>query len=139
MYNIFIKSSHRKTVVSGATEVPVTITLLRNWVKPSRECLEDVLNLTVTFPIVCSRFLQEFPGAGFYCNRFNSDIVENNFCQARGLRNGDLTHPTYATYQASVNSIILGQSSVSAMKNSNAKRCKPDPFKKSAVLSVKFK
>lgn len=85
--------------------------------KLSRECLEDALNLTVTFPIVCKRFLSDFPGASFYPHRFNSDIVENHFCQSRGLCNGDLTHPTYATYQSSINSIILGQTSISVLKN----------------------
>ena len=106
--------------------------------KLSRECLDDILNLTVTFPIICTQFLTQYPGANFYAHRFNSDLVENNFCQARGLKNGNLTHPTYATYKGTINSIILGQTSVSSMRNSNASICRPDPYKAAVNKSTKL-
>ena len=42
-------------------------------------------------------------------SRINSDIVENHFCQQRGMFNDFNTHPTYSNYCTSVNSVILGQ------------------------------
>ena len=90
--------------------------------KLSRECLEDMQNVLATFPRLCEEFIQRNPGAAFYTYRFNSDIVENHFGQVRGLKNGALTHPSYATYLSTINSVILGQKSVST--KSNAKMLK---------------
>lgn len=52
-----------------------------------------------------------------YPSRFHSDIIENNFCQVRWLSNGNTTNPTYSVFHATMNSIILGQSSVSRRGN----------------------
>jgi hypothetical protein len=48
----------------------------------------------------------------------NSDLVENFFCQQRGIRNGLNTNPTLAQYGPSNNAIILSQNSVSNKGNS---------------------
>lgn len=48
----------------------------------------------------------------------NSDLVENYFCQQRGIRNGLNSNPTLAQYGPAQNAIILGQNSVSSKANS---------------------
>lgn len=53
-------------------------------------------------------------------SRINSDIVENHFCQQRGMYNGCTSHPTYSNYCTTVNSVILGQSLKSRGRKSNA-------------------
>ena len=47
----------------------------------------------------------------------NSDIVENIFCQQRATYNGGNTNPTAQQYKTTLNSIILGQDSVSSKGN----------------------
>ena len=90
--------------------------------KLSREYLEDIQNVLEMFRRLCEEFIQRNPGAAFYTFRFNSDIVENHFGQVRGLKNGWLTPPSYATYLSTINSVILEQKSVST--KSNAKMIK---------------
>lgn len=48
----------------------------------------------------------------------NSDLVENFFCQQRGIRNGLNSNPTLAQYGPAQNAIILGQTSLSRKANS---------------------
>jgi hypothetical protein len=48
----------------------------------------------------------------------NSDLVENYFCQQRGIRNGLNSNPTLAQYGPAQNAIILGQNSISNKANS---------------------
>lgn len=45
--------------------------------------------------------------------RLNSDIIENIFCQQRNLHNVANTNPTYLGYCYSINSVILGQETIS--------------------------
>lgn len=96
--------------------------------KPSYKCLYDIDSLISTFTEITKQHLRNFPGSGMYPSRFNSDIIENNFCQVRGLHNGNTTNPTYAAYQATMNSVILGQSSVSRGRKSNTGIPSADPF-----------
>jgi hypothetical protein len=51
----------------------------------------------------------------------NSDLIENHFCQQRGICNGQNTNPTIKQYGPSNNAIILGQCTVSAKRNSTTK------------------
>ena len=51
----------------------------------------------------------------------NSDIIENFFCQQRGICNGLNTNPTLSQYGTSNTAICLGQISVSAKSNSSTK------------------
>ena len=48
----------------------------------------------------------------------NSDLIENNFCQQRGIRNGNNTNPTLAQFGPAQTAICLGQISVSSKCNS---------------------
>ena len=83
--------------------------------------MDDVASMLFTFEDVCQTHLQDFPhGGGVVPSRFNSDLVENHFCQTRGIHGGNMTNPTYSQYRATVNSIILGQSLRSRGRKSNA-------------------
>ena len=70
-----------------------------------------------------------------YCvvpSRINSDVIENVFCQQRSLYHGATTSPTYNAYRQGINSVVLGQSTIS--KKSNAACSKAEPFAKSLKL-----
>ena len=60
--------------------------------------------------------------------RVNSDIVENIFCQARGVCNGSNTNPTYSLYKSSMSNVILGESVKSRGRKSNAGLHSADPL-----------
>jgi len=57
--------------------------------------------------------------------RLNSDIIENVFCQQRGLYHGATTHPTYNSYRTGINSVILGEALISRKCNSGGAGAKP--------------
>ncbi|XP_069123679.1 uncharacterized protein [Argopecten irradians] len=103
---------------------------------PSKKCLDDQLSLLYTFIGICKQHTKEFPGEGVYPYRFNSDIIENNFCQVRGICNGNSSHPTYRSYASSMNSIILNQSARSKGRNSNAGELSADPYNYDNALCV---
>ncbi|KAK3109107.1 hypothetical protein FSP39_023224 [Pinctada imbricata] len=75
----------------------------------------------------------------------NSDIIENHFCQQRGIRNGLNTNPTIMQYGPSNNAIILGQTTISRRSNAGtAKNYKydalpPQKSKSNCTTSVKDK
>ena len=48
----------------------------------------------------------------------NSDLIENHFCQQRGIRNGLNTNPTLAQIGPSQTAICLSQTAVSSKSNS---------------------
>ena len=54
-------------------------------------------------------------------NIINSDIIENLFCQQRGICHGLNSNPTLLQYGPGINSIILGQCTVSKKSNSGSK------------------
>lgn len=94
----------------------------------SQECLDDVQSMLITFPEVCRIHLKDFPHGGVVPSRFNTDIIENSFCQVRGLYNGSNTNPSYADYCKTVNSMILGQPLKSRGRNSNVGILSAKPF-----------
>jgi hypothetical protein len=62
----------------------------------------------------------------FIPDKANSDIIENFFCQQRGIYHGANSHPTYSQYCTAINSIILSQHSLSKKSNvghSQGKTC----------------
>lgn len=95
---------------------------------PSKQCLDDMQCMLVTFPDICKKHLQEFEGASIKPSRFNNDIAENIFCQQKGLYNGNNSNPTYYNYSKTVNSILLGQSLKSRGRKSNAGLQSVKPF-----------
>jgi hypothetical protein len=66
--------------------------------------------------------------------RVNSDVIENLFCQERSLHNGANTNPTFLGYCRTINSNILGQSTIS--RKSNAGNCSAEPYNFSLPDSV---
>jgi len=61
-------------------------------------------------------------------NRINSDIIENVFCQQRGLYNGNNTNPTYLNYCRTMNAVILGQATISRKSNAGGITPGAEPF-----------
>ena len=87
---------------------------------PSLKCMDDVQNMLLPFPELCRQHFADFPDGCVVPSWFTSDLIESHFCQARGLHNDNMTNPNYLTYCNTVNCIILGQSSKSRGRNSNA-------------------
>lgn len=85
----------------------------------SYKCLENIESMLLTFKEICRIHLTKYPNGYVVPSRINSDIVENHFCQQRGMLNGCNTHPTYSNYCTTVNSVILGQSLKSRGRKSN--------------------
>jgi hypothetical protein len=95
----------------------------------SYQCREDLRSCVIGFHELCVSHLTENPNSSIIPSRINSDVVENHFCQQRGLHSGNNTNPNYATYQKSVNSIILGQNTISRKSNSGGlKRSAAEPY-----------
>lgn len=95
---------------------------------PSIKCLDDVESMIVVFTRVCRIHITEFKGRGVYPSRFNSDLAENIFCQQRGLYNVNSTNPNYHVYCNTMNSVILGQTTKSRARKSNAGLPTTDPY-----------
>ena len=105
---------------------------------PSAKCLDDIESLLQCFVHICTVHLSQFPHSGVVPSRFNSDLAENIFCQQRGVYNGNNTNPSYSNYCSSMNNIILGQSSKSRARKSNAGMPTADPYK-SDIQTKKIK
>lgn len=86
----------------------------------SYKCLEDIDSMLLTFKEICRIHLRKYPNSYIVPSRINSDIVENHFCQQRGMYNGCTSHPTYSNHCTTVNSVILRQSLKSRGRKSNA-------------------
>ncbi|CAG2206495.1 unnamed protein product [Mytilus edulis] len=68
-------------------------------------------------------------------SRLNSDVIENVFCQQRTLHSGANTNPTYLGYCHAMNSVILGQTTVSRKSNTGGDTAQP-PTQQNQVKSV---
>ena len=90
----------------------------------TRETRDDLNSSVAGFIQVCQRVIPK--GVGVRPKFFNSDLIENFFCQQRGIRNGLNTNPTIAQYGPGINAIVLGQTTVSTHSNSSSKAL---PFK----------
>lgn len=94
----------------------------------SQQCCEDVMAMLTNLPEVAKLHLVRFPHGGITPAMFNSNSIENFFCQQRGL-NGNNTNPNYASYCHTVNSIILSQPLKCRARSSNAGLQKAEPYK----------
>ena len=90
----------------------------------TKETREDIDSMITGFTNLCKIVIER--GSSLVPAIINSDVVENFFCQQRGVCNGLNSNPTYAQYMSSCNSIILTQGSVS--RKSNASSHKSQPF-----------
>ena len=66
----------------------------------------DLYSMLLGFKEVCQNVIAN--GGMIRPSHFNSDIVENVFCQQRG-RHGQNDNPTYMEYASGINSVLLGQ------------------------------
>lgn len=91
-------------------------------VKKNETCLishqtrQDIISSILGFEELCMHKLKKQSASIIPC-RLNSDVIENIFCQQRTLHNGANTNPTYLGYCYSMNSVILGQATISRKSN----------------------
>lgn len=83
----------------------------------TKECRDDLNSSVKGFTSMCNRILQD--GDTIKPGYFNSDIVENVFCQQRGICHGNNTNPTVSQYGPAINAICLCQATVSRKNNSS--------------------
>jgi len=57
--------------------------------------------------------------------RTNSDVIENIFCQQRGIINGNNTNPNFYQYVKNINTVLIGQNVVSKNSNAEYRGCEP--------------
>jgi hypothetical protein len=91
----------------------------RNKLFISTKTMFDISSTIVGFRKLCEKTFKKHPGCSISANRINSNIVENVFCQQRGL-NGQNDNPNYVQYGSTMNSILLGQSSVTKKSNTGS-------------------
>ncbi|XP_053409240.1 uncharacterized protein LOC128559964 [Mercenaria mercenaria] len=77
---------------------------------------EDIVSLILGFDSMCKIKFSQSAGS-VVPSRVNSDVIENIFSQQRGLNNGSNTNPDYLTYSRTMNTIILGENTVSRKSN----------------------
>ena len=70
-------------------------------------------------------------------SRINSDVIENVFCQQRGLYNGNNTNPTYLNYCRTMNAVILGQTTISRKSNAGPDASGAQPFSQNCNIGKK--
>ena len=85
----------------------------------TQETRDDLNSAVLGFTGVCEKVVNM--SHSLRPGYFNSDIIENFFCQQRGINHGCCTNPTVNQYGPGVNSIVLGQLSVSRKCNSGSK------------------
>ncbi|XP_046357922.2 uncharacterized protein LOC124136148 [Haliotis rufescens] len=85
----------------------------------TRETRDDFNSSLVGFISVCENLIPN--GATINPGYFNSDLVENFFCQQRGVCHGLNNNPTLSQYGPAVNAVCIGQSTVSNKCNSGSK------------------
>ena len=86
----------------------------------TRECHEDLQSMLVGFQKLVEIKLASCP-LGYICpGRTNTDIVENWFCNMRGI-NGANCNPTYLQYQKGINTILISRKMVSTKSNTKCK------------------
>ena len=99
------------------------------------QCREDLNSLLLGFEQICIRRLTSKPGSYLVPGRVNSDPIENFFCQQRATHNGANTNPNYLSYMSGINSIILGQTTVSRKSNAGRNTAQPYSFHQPGPLN----
>lgn len=82
----------------------------------SLQCCEDIQSSLQGFISLCNNILKT---PSFYVTPglINSDIIKNFFNQQRSTYNGPNTNPNSLQYRKTINSIVIGQSTVSRKSN----------------------
>lgn len=82
----------------------------------SHQTRDDIVCLILAFEELC-HYKMKKSHFSIVPGRINSDVIENMFCQQRTLHSGANTNPTYIEYSRNVNSVILGETSISRKSN----------------------
>ena len=85
----------------------------------ARECHQDILWMIVGFESFICETIKKHNVRIAPCD-INSDIIENFFCSQRGIRGGNDTNPGLNNYLYNINSIVLGQASLSSKSNAGS-------------------
>lgn len=84
----------------------------------SMQTREDIVSLILDFDSMCSEKFKK-SNSSIIPSRINSDVIENIFSQQRGTYNGPNPNPDYLTYSRTINTIILGETSISRKSNAS--------------------
>ena len=84
----------------------------------SKQTRDDLKSLILGFDYLCNSRISRCCYSITPCY-VNSDPIENIFCQERGIHNGLNTNPTYLQYSKAMNSVILGEKTISRKSNTN--------------------
>ncbi|WAR17634.1 hypothetical protein MAR_032228, partial [Mya arenaria] len=85
---------------------------------------EDLNSCIIGFTCLCENVLSR-ARVSIVPARVNSDVIENIFCQQRGIINGNNTNPNFYQYVKNVNSVLLGQNVISKNSNADHRGCEP--------------
>lgn len=133
---LFRDRRHIKTIQDPRlTEAEDLLSWMETWTQAkqddtfSKQCSHDIQAMLGGLIAVCKRHLLIYPhSSGLIPAMFNSDAIENFFCQQRGL-NGNNDHPTYNTYANGINSIVLTQPLKCRARRSNVGQQKALPYR----------
>ncbi len=81
----------------------------------------DLQSMILGFRSIVEVKLSRFPGSVIKPAIMNQDLVENHFSQLRGA-NGQNENPTYLLTQATQNSVIFGQTTISQKGNTGTSK-----------------
>ncbi|MES9902010.1 MAG: hypothetical protein ABW168_04915 [Sedimenticola sp.] len=94
----------------------------------SYQCHEDIQSCLIGFIELCQVNLNSSNQIFVTPGLVNSDVVENNFNQQRSTYNGANSNPNALQYRRTLNSIILGQNTVSTKANAGKGRDAAMPY-----------
>ena len=93
----------------------------------SSECRQDLTWMIIGMESLVKLATEEYKTA-IYPIDINSDVIENFFCSQRGVRGGNRTNPSMHNYLYNINSIVLGQSTISTKSNAGCKGSAAAPY-----------
>lgn len=102
----------------------------------SQQTRDDLHSCIVGFTLVSKTYVQTSKHS-LIPSRLNSDVIENILCQQRGIINGANTSPTFYQYCQNINTVIIGQNTVSKISNAENKGAGPLCF--NVKMPVKHK
>ena len=73
----------------------------------SDKTIFDIKSMIIGFEEICKEVFREHPETYLLPWRINTNLVENIFCQQRGLQ-GQNDNPRYTQYQSGMNTVLLG-------------------------------
>ena len=102
----------------------------------SSECRQDLVWMLLGFDSLITLAVEQCSIPIYPCD-INSDIIENFFCSQRGIRGGNKTNPSMYNYLYNINSIVLGQPSISTKSNAGSKGSAAAPYNYSVPGSLR--